>query len=426
MPIIDVTRKKGMESSKLSHLFYDWNKENEGIYTPVGSVLLLDESLRDGLQSSGVRNPSVKDKLKLIQLMCELGIHYVDLGYPSSSKQALHDIIFLAKEIVRNKLNIKISCAARTHPHDIEAVIKVSQEAGVPVELLTFIGASPIRSFIEKWDVEKLSTTTEEAIKLGIQANLPVSFVTEDTIRSRPETLERLFKTAIQAGAQRLILCDTVGHAEPEGVTALVSWTRKLIKSLGTRTELDWHGHNDRGLAVINTLYALRAGCNRLHGTALGIGERAGNVAMEQLLVNLKLKGLIQNDLSMIKKYCELASKAMKVAIPNNYPVVGRDVFSTATGVHAAAILKAQQMNDTDLEDLIYSSVPAKMLARSQQIKIGSMSGKANVIAWLNAREIFPDPELVSEILMHAKTSSEVLKDKDILTLVKKFTSGAK
>lgn len=408
-------------SSKINHLIYDWNDYSGSLLEHINEVSILDESLRDGLQSPSVVHPTVEIKIELIKLMCKLGISYLDLGFPGASPQALNETIELVKVIEKEHLPIHITCAARTHPHDIQAIIDVSQAGGVPIEVLTFLGSSPIRSYVEEWRLEKLCSTAVAAVDQSLKANLPVAFVTEDTTRSSPDTLKELFTAAIHTGAQRLILCDTVGHATPKGVTALVTWTRELIQKLGTGTKLDWHGHNDRGFGVINALYALQSGCDRIHATALGIGERAGNTAMDQLLVNLKLLGFIKTDLSDLMKYCSLASQSMHVDIPKNYPIIGDDAFRTATGVHAAAILKAKRFEETSIEDLIYSAIPAKMVGRKQIVEIGPMSGKANVLAWLIAKEIFPKPELVENILEAAKKSDRVLKDKDIQNIVDKF-----
>ena len=402
----------------MTKLIYDWNNITDTSYIPPTQVFLLDETLRDGLQSSTVIQPSLEAKVEIIKNMCNLGIHYLDIGFPGASKKSMEDIVFLIKEISKQKLPIKICCAARTHPIDIQAVIDVSQQTGIEVELLTFLGSSLLRGRIEGWSLQKLAQLTTKAVEQGIKAGLPVSFVTEDTTRSNPKTLEYLFKTAINAGSTRLVLCDTVGYSTPPGVAALVRWTRNLTKNVGADIKLDWHGHNDRGFATINSIYAMQAGCDRLHATGLGIGERAGNTAMEQLLVNLKMMNLIDNVLLNLTQYCQQISDCTGVKIPENYPIVGRDVFSTATGVHAAAIVKAIESGRLDLAEKIYSSIPVSLIGRSLQIQIGCMSGKANVIAWLLAHKITPEAKFVERILTAAKSSSSILKDKEIYDLL--------
>src|SRR5439155_27083764 len=146
-----------------------------------------------------------------------------------------------------------------------------------------------------------------------------------------------------------------------------------------------WHRHCDRGRAVAECLAALVAGAECVHGCALGLGERVGNTQMDQMLVNLKLMGIppwAERDVSKLKQYCQAVSRATGVPIPANYPVVGEDAFRTATGVHAAAVIKAYKKNDTELADAVYSGVPAKLFGLEQIIDVGPMSGKSNVLFW--------------------------------------------
>jgi 2-isopropylmalate synthase len=259
-----------------------------------------------------------------------------------------------------------------------------------------------------------------EAVSTAVRAGLSVAFVTEDTTRSRPEVLAELFRVAIDNGAARLCLCDTTGQATPAGVRALVTFTLSVVASLGAEVGIDWHGHNDRGLALQNALTALESGAERVHATALGVGERVGNAAMEPILLNLKLLGALGNrDLSGLRDYSETAARALEWTIPENYPVVGRDAFRTAAGVHAAAIVKAQSKGDDWLADRIYSGVPASVFGRHQEICVGAMSGASNVVHWLRARQLAPSESLVARILERAKTSDRVLSDEEIWVVVR-------
>lgn len=408
-------------------VIYDWNRVGFDRSLTDGTVMLLDETLRDGIQSPSAVDPDVEDKRQILRLMDSLGITVADIGLPGAGRRAIEDVTALCETIRDEKLAIKASCAARTHPNDIEPIINISKETGVEIEVLTFLGSSPIRRLAEDWSVDKMKALTAKAVSLSVAAGLPCSFVTEDTIRSSPETLEHLFKTAIDSGAQRLILCDTVGHASPDGIKALVHWTLELIEKSGAKVECDWHGHNDRGLALVNSLYALQYGCTRVHGTALGIGERVGNTAMDQLLVNLKLLKAIDNDLSALMAYARAASEATKTPIPRNYPVVGEDAFRTATGVHAAAIIKAQKKGDDWLADRIYSGVPAAMVGKKQVIEVGHMSGESNVVAWLTERGWPPTPELVAAVFRAAKRSNRTLHNDEIEAIVRRqMTQPAK
>src|SRR5205085_2401819 len=400
-------------------LIYDWNAVGRKD-APPRRVELNDESLRDGLQSPSVIDPPVEQKIALLHLMDSLGIHSADIGLPGAGPRAVADVTRLTEEIVACKLDIQPNCAARTVIADIIPIVEISEKVGMPIEAATFIGSSPIRQYAEGWSVEMMLTATEEAVKFATGHGLPVMYVTEDTTRAHPDTVRALYRTAIEAGARRICVCDTVGHATPEGVRALIAHVKAVVDEMkvGEAVNVDWHGHQDRGLGVINAIAAFEAGADRLHGTALGIGERVGNTPMDQLLVNLKLMGTIDNDLTNLMRYCETASVATGVPIPVSYPVVGRDAFRTATGVHAAAVIKAFRKGDDWLADAVYSGVPAKIFGREQEIDIGPMSGKSNVIFWLERRGIEPTTERVERIFNCAKTSASVLTADEIMKQV--------
>ncbi|HWC76544.1 MAG TPA: LeuA family protein [Blastocatellia bacterium] len=400
-----------------SELVYDWNTASREP-KPARRVETNDETLRDGLQSPSVIDPSIDKKIELLHLMDSLGIDAADIGLPGAGPRAVADVTRLAKEIVDCKLDIAPNCAARTVLADIKPIIDISEKVGVAIEACTFIGSSPIRQYAENWSLEMMLTATEDAVKFAASHGLPVMYVTEDTTRAHPDTIRALYTTAIEAGARRICVCDTVGHATPEGVSALVAYVRKVVADSGEDVKIDWHGHQDRGLGVINSITALEAGADRLHGTALGVGERVGNAPMDQLLVNLQLMGYIDRDLSNLMRYCETASEATGVPVPISYPVVGRDAFRTATGVHAAAVIKAFRKGDEWLADMVYSGVPAKMVGREQLIEIGPMSGKSNITFWLERHGYEPTEERVERIFAQAKQRTAVLTDEEVLALV--------
>lgn len=400
-----------------SELVYDWNTIGLEL-TNARRVELNDETLRDGLQSPSVIDPPIQKKIELLHLMDSLGIDAADIGLPGAGPRAVADVTSLAKEIADCKLDIKPNCAARTVRADIQPIIDISEKVGFPIDACTFIGSSPIRQYAENWSLEMMLTATEDAVKFAVSHGLSVMYVTEDTTRAHPDTVRALYTTAIEAGARRICVCDTVGHATPEGVRALIAYVKSIVEETGEDVLIDWHGHQDRGLGVINSIAALEAGANRLHGTALGVGERVGNAPMDQLLVNLQLMGYIDRDLSKLMSYCETASTATGVPIPVSYPVVGRDAFRTATGVHAAAVIKAFRKGDEWLADMVYSGVPAKMVGRDQLIEIGPMSGKSNIMFWLERHGVEPTEERIERIFSHAKQRSAVLTDEEIMALV--------
>ncbi len=402
-----------------SDLIYDWNIVGRA-ETTNRPLELNDETLRDGLQSPSVIDPPIEKKIDILHLMDSLGIDTADIGLPGAGPRAVADVTRLAKEIVDCKLDIRPNCAARTVLADIIPIVEISEKVGIPIEACTFIGSSPIRQYAEGWSLEMMLTATEEAVTFAVSHGLPVMYVTEDTTRAHPATVRALYRAAIEAGARRICVCDTVGHATPDGVSALIGYIKAVIHGMELTDEvkIDWHGHQDRGLGVINAIAAYEAGADRLHGTALGIGERVGNTPMDQLLVNLQLMGYIDRDLSNLTRYCDTVSTSTGVPISVSYPVVGRDAFRTATGVHAAAVIKAFNKGDDWLADMVYSGVPAKMLNREQTIEIGPMSGKSNVIFWLERNGIEPTKERVERIFNRAKQSDSVFTDEEVMRLV--------
>lgn len=397
---------------------YDWNTATPPPI-PVGTpVLLDDETLRDGLQNPSVFDPSIEDKIEILHLMESLGIDSVNIGLPGAGPRAAAHTEALAREISTNRMKIKPNCAARTHENDIRPIVEISERVGIAIEAATFLGSSPIRRLVEDWTVEHLQRTTESAVRFAIQHGLPSMYVTEDTVRTDPETVKRLYSTAIRNGARAVVLCDTVGHATPTGAFNLVQFVvDEVVKPSGENIRVDWHGHNDRGLAIANSLAAIAAGAHQVHAAANALGERVGNTPMELMLVNLRLAGLIDRDLSKLRYYCEKVARATKTSIPPNYPVIGHDAFRTATGVHAAAIIKAIQKHDPLLADAVYSGVPAHLFGMEQVIEIGPMSGKSNVLYWLARHQIPADEALVGRILEAAKQSARVLTDAEVQAL---------
>ena len=398
-------------------IIHDWNA-GACRPRPAHAFDLNDETLRDGVQSPSVVDPPLEDKLELLSLMASLGIGAADIGLPGAGTRAFADVVAQAKFIRERKLPIEPNCAARTVIADIKPIADAVQASGQPLVAYTFIGSSPIRQWAEGWDIDFIRKTSAEAISFAVKEGLQVAYVTEDTTRSSPTNLELLFRTAIDAGASRLVLCDTVGHATPEGSAALVRWTKALVASTGAKVKLDWHGHNDRGLGVVNALAALEAGAERLHACGLGVGERVGNTSMDILLLNLKLLGWFDHGVENLVRYVEKVSSATKVPIPVNHPLSGFDAFRTATGVHAAAIIKAQDKGDNWLSDRIYSGVPATEFGRKQLIEIGHMSGMSNVRYWLRERGLEPKDELCRRILDKAKACQWTLSDAEIMTVV--------
>lgn len=405
-------------------LIYDWNTR-EGNWKPGKPVEFDDETLRDGLQSPSVVDPPVADKIRMLHYMHELGIQSANIGLPGAGPRARADVLALAREIVNAKLALFPNCAARTVEADILPIVEISQQTGMAIEAATFLGSSPIRQYAEMWETSFLQHAVEKAITFVVKHGLPSMFVTEDTIRSHPDTVRLLYTTAVRCGAKRVVCCDTVGHATPNGVRALIKFVREVVHAVDPEVKIDWHGHKDRGLSIANTLAAIEAGADRVHGTMLGIGERVGNTPLDLVLVNCKLLGWIDNDLTHLQAYCDLVAKRCEVAIPVNYPVLGRDAFRTGTGVHAAAIIKAKNKGADWLADRVYSGVPAAWVGRQQEIEIGHMSGESNVIYWLKSNGYEPTRPLIDAIFTKAKGMNRNLTQNEILAVIQAANADA-
>ncbi len=399
-------------------LIYDWNTAEGDELTPArGRVEIDEETLRDGLQSPSVESPAIEDKLRILHYMTELGIESVNIGLPGAGPHVQKDVLRLAQEIADQRLPILANCAARTVIRDIEPIVEIAQRTGLEIEAACFIGSSPVRQYTEGWKMDRMVELSHDAVSYATGEGLPVMFVTEDTTRADPDDLRRLYRAAVEAGARRVCIADTVGHATPSGVRNVVRFIREVVDATGEAVKVDWHGHKDRGLGVINSLVAAASGADRLHGTALGIGERVGNTPSDLLLVNMQLLGWIDRDLSRLPEYCEFVAEKTGVPLPNNYPVIGRDAFRTMTGVHAAAIIKARAKGDEWLADLVYSGVPAALVGRRQVIDIGPMSGESNVVCWLEEHGLAVEPEVVAAIFSRAKQSTRVLEEPEVLAI---------
>jgi len=398
----------------LENLIYDWNLKGETAPAPGRRIEFDDETLRDGLQSPSVVDPTLDEKVRILHYMAEVGIDSADIGLPGAGPHVQKSVERLAREIVDQKLPIAANCAARTHENDIRPIAEISQRVGIPIEACTFIGSSPIRQFAEEWNVEWLVQQSTKAVKFAVSENLPVMFVTEDTTRAKPEDIEALYTAAIDAGAMRVCVCDTVGHATPWGVRNLIRFVRSIVARVNPQVKVDWHGHSDRGLGVINSIAAIEAGADRIHGCALGIGERVGNTPLDLLMVNLKLMGWIDNDLTSMPQYVRFVSDVTKVPLTDQYPVFGRDAFRTGTGVHAAAIIKAKRKGSEWLADRVYSGVPAGLFGLQQTIEVGPMCGLSNVVYWMSVNG-YPEEELLAkEIFAQAKSSNRILTDDEL------------
>jgi isopropylmalate/homocitrate/citramalate synthase len=408
----------------LEHLIHDWNVEETQPVRPQRRIEFDDETLRDGLQSPSVTDPTIEEKLRILHYMDAIGIDNADIGLPGAGPHVQKTVERLAREIVEQKLSVYPSAAGRTHENDIKPIIEISERVGIAIEADLFIGSSPIRQFAEEWDLDWIIEQSAKAVRFAVEHGIPVMYVTEDTTRAKPSDIEKLYTAAIEAGATRVCIADTVGHATPWGARNVVRFVRELVDRLNPEVKVDWHGHEDRGFGVLNCIAALEAGADRVHGSAAGIGERVGNTPMDLLMVNLKLMGWIDNDLTALPDYVRFVSKVTNVPLDDRYPVFGKDAFRTGTGVHAAAIIKAKKKGSDWLADRVYSGVPAGMFGLSQVIEVGPMCGLSNVVYWLDQNRYPQEESLAREIFQLAKSTNRVLTDEELHSCARRWEEG--
>ena len=417
-----------MDTSKL---IYDWNvidyEINRNPANHPHGVWFDDETLRDGLQSPSARNPTIDEKKELLSFMENLGIQKVDLGLPGAGPFHREHINAMLSHIIDNEYQIRPGAAVRTLMQDIEPLVEMQQQHGIQIQASAFLGTSPIRQYTEGWNMEKLIATMEKAVSYAVENDVPVMFVTEDTTRSNPDDVKAIYQRAMELGVRRLCVCDTCGHVTPNGVKKLLNFIdEEVIKDGGyqrNEIEVNWHGHQDRGLGVANNIAAVEAGADVIHGTALGVGERAGNAPLDQTLVNLKLMGVIDNDLTLLDKYVRTANEYIEVPLPRNYPVFGEDAFETGTGVHASAVIKAMKKGDDWLADRVYSGVPAGDFGLKQVIRIGHMAGRSNIIWWLEQNGYEVSDDLVSHLFEVAKSQRRNMLDSEVEAAVAQFNN---
>lgn len=383
------------------------------------TVLVDDETLRDGLQDPSCRQPPCEAKKEYLHLIAELGVQAVDLGIPAASPQVEQEVEALLREIASSSLGLAPNCASRTLERDVLTCAAISHRVGFPLEVMLFLGFSSLRRTVEGWDRDFLLRKLELVVSVAIREGLSVTFVAEDASRTSPEDLEAAVLCAARAGVFRVCLADTSGVLSPPGAEKLVAFAQRTLRDHGfPAVQLDWHGHNDRGLGLASALAAAAAGASRLHGTLLGVGERAGNPPLEQLLLNLHLLGCLQIPAGKLVPNLLRAADLLGFRVSPKAPVLGELVFATATGVHASAIFKATEQGRPDFQELVYNPVPPSWLGTRQRVLIGPYSGSANVRYWLLEHGLPVDPALVKAILARAKKQATILSDQEILELI--------
>ena len=404
-----------MGSSASGSRFFDWDGGSDVL---TRTQLVVDESCRDGLQGGNVtRRPTLEERDGLLERAFRLGVLDCNLGLPVNPA-AIEECSRLATFAAKRGQRPHVAC--RTVVSDIEGALRVAESAGIPaLEVCAFNGGTaPIRREVEGWTTEKVTEDINRSITFGVQRGLRMSLVLEDMSRTAMEWLRNAILVGMNAGATRLVVTDTVGSMTPTGVPRLLGALRQLLADHGFgHVPMDWHGHNDRGLAVANALAAAMSGLvDRVHATVLGIGERTGNPDMAQLLLNLHLEGLYPAEkLAGLMEYTRYGSVVTGVPIPDNHPVTGRLSLSTATGVHAAAVAKGHSGGDPELEGLVYLPFDPRLIGRHPEILVGFMSGKSNAVTVLTRLGIPTTDENVGALLSYVQHHKHnVLMDDEV------------
>lgn len=381
-------------------------------------VQVLDTSLRDGLQDAQIRHPSLEEKERLVDILVQVGVEAIDIAIPIARGSHLREAIQLARRIPSN---VTVACLARTDASDIQAAVDLAQGAGRPIETIVFCGASPLRRWVEDWDVTEITEWMAKSVNFASKQGLIPTVATEHTTQTEPEVIKQIYLAGLDNGGQKVCIADTSGAASPISTEKIIRFFRDEVLKSFNDVDIDWHGHNDRGLSVINSLVALSAGAQRVHGTAIGIGERAGNTPLEQMLINLKMaRDPKRQDLGAISELATFAAEIFNVPVPPNYPGLGEKVYRTASGIHAAAELKAGQLGLKGTTP--YSAVSPEWVNRETDVVVGPLSGSHNVRFVAERLGIPATNEFIARALDVAKSANRILTDQDIKNIANSLT----
>jgi len=364
-------------------------------------IYFWDETMRDGEQTPGVYF-SPEEKLEIATLMDEMGIHIMNVGIPVVSKEEARAV----KLIADANLDASIMTAARAVRKDVDACI----ESGCD-EISIFIACSDLHL---KY---KLQMTREQVIDAAVKEveyakdhGLKVSFVTEDTFRADLDYVVQLYNSCIEAGAERAVICDTVGIMVPSGV----KWFFEQIKRRFKPVQLSIHCHNDFGLGVANTIAGLENGVEVPHTCVNGIGERSGNASFEELVMSLEsLYGYNTGiDISRLYELSKLVEKYSGIPLAVNKPIVGYNAFSHESGIHADGVLK---------HTLTYEPIQPEQIGRQRRIVFGKHTGAAAVIDKLRREGIEVSKEKLGEIVEAIKVKAETRRKEEQMAFIKEF-----
>ena len=387
---------------------YSWNRLDREQYRRVR----IEEDTRDALQSARAVQPSTLQRKKLLDLSAKVGVHFAFLGFPAASRREADQCVALVEHIATQRLEIEPVLMARALESDIEPILGIRERSSRDVTADIFIGTSGLRLKVEGWTLDAMLGKIRKAARFASENDLNFRISLEDSTRTAPDELAKSARAAIDAGAKAIILCDTVGDCLPSGASRTTAFVMELIERAGADVDVGWHGHNDKGLSLANALASIEAGASIVSGTFTGMGERTGNIPLEQMILILSEAGNEMYDLRYLTRACELFCLSSRIEMAPGLPIVGRDAFSTSTGTHAAAIRKARAMG-RDFEDLVYSAVSAGALGRAQTLLIGPNSGRGAICAVLEEMSIPATDRTVGLVLHHCKENDRCLESAD-------------
>lgn len=393
---------------------YDWDREGSERLKAT-QFRLLDTTLRDGVQTTGIKQPTWDDKRAIIDFDARLGIEAIDIHMPTDPEtRYFQEGVACAKYMAANYPNIERVVLARTIPTDVEATIQFAKDAGVPISVILFRGSSDPRLLAENWNEDEIVSGMEKFARKLTTNGLKVICATEDTTRSRKGLfLKNIFEAGKTGGASEFCIADTVGFADPDGVKEQIKWMLTEVVG-GSGLPLQYHGHDDTRNSVSNSIAAIKEGVETIHITWLGVGERAGNTPIEGILSDLDRRGIDKYYMGEVVQAATRVSKAFDIPIPRNHPLVGEIVFRTSSGIHAAGIDNARRRGFEDIAGIIYSAVDPRKVGRELEVVIGPLGGSHSVHWVLDEMGLEYSEERSKALLAHARAKNGELTAEEI------------
>jgi methanogen homocitrate synthase len=349
-------------------------------------VVVYDSTLRDGEQMPGVRF-SLEQKISIARKLDEVGVHQIEAGFPAVSETERSSV----KAVAGLGLDAEILCLARTLEQDIDAAVQCDVDL-----VLLFIATSDLHlRYKLKMNRDQVLERAVRATEYAVAHGLRASMSTEDTTRSDIDFVKALYRACHDAGAERVGVTDTLGCASPEAISHIVS---EIRSSMGA--PISAHLHNDFGLATINSVAALSSGAEAIATTVGGIGERAGNVPLEQLV--MVLKSFYGKDIGIstegLTDLGRLVFDAAGISMPANQPWIGSNAFSHESGIHVAAVLNCP---------MTYECVSPESVGNRRRLVLGKHSGTTIVKNRLSERNVSATQEQICEIVREIKKRGE-------------------